>query len=72
MQHLELDTARQALRKRQAGVSLDLSGVAKGYAVDLIASRLEDLGLGDYLVDVGGELRAKGRGPRGPSTCSPR
>lgn len=38
-------------------VHLDLSGVAKGYATDRVAERLEALGIRRYMVEVGGELR---------------
>ena len=54
-----------ALRKQAPGVRLDLSGVAKGYAVDLVADYLSEKGMADYLVEVGGELRASGTGPAG-------
>lgn len=46
-------------------VQLDLSAVAKGYAVDLVADMLEMLGLPDYLVEIGGEIRASGSNPNG-------
>jgi thiamine biosynthesis lipoprotein len=46
---------------------LDLSAVAKGYAVDQVADLLESLALPDYLVEVGGELRASGSNPEGQS-----
>jgi thiamine biosynthesis lipoprotein len=39
---------------------VDLSGVAQGYAADLVAAALDELGLSSHLVDVGGELRASG------------
>ncbi len=54
-----------AIRKQVAGVRLDLSGVAKGFAVDLVAEHIERAGAEDYLVEVGGELRAGGHGPGG-------
>ena len=54
-----------ALRKDVAGVQLDLSGVAKGYAVDLVADYLSGQGIANYLVEVGGELRASGAGSAG-------
>ncbi len=47
------------------GAVLDLSSVAKGYAVDCLALRLEALGLPHYLVEVGGELRGAGLKPDG-------
>ncbi|MFT6794240.1 MAG: thiamine biosynthesis lipoprotein [Rubritalea sp.] len=46
--------------------NLDLSGIAKGYAVDRIAEYLtEDLGIESFLVDIGGEINAKGINPKG-------
>jgi thiamine biosynthesis lipoprotein len=42
------------------GAILDLSSVAKGYAVDCLARRLEARGVRHYLVEVGGELRGAG------------
>ncbi len=42
------------------GAILDLSSVAKGYAVDCLAERLEALGVRHYLVEAGGELRGAG------------
>lgn len=47
------------------GVQLDLSGIAKGHAIDRVAARLDAAGIRDYLVEIGGELRARGHGPRG-------
>lgn len=41
-------------------VYLDLSSIAKGYAVDLIASKLIESGYNDFLVDIGGELFCNG------------
>lgn len=42
------------------GLRLDLSGIAKGFGVDLAAAALEALGLRDYLLEIGGELRGGG------------
>lgn len=47
------------------GLSLDLSGIAKGYGVDAGAAALQHLGLSDFLLEVGGELRGVGRRPGG-------
>ena len=46
-------------------IRLDLSAVAKGHAVDLVANLLEMLALPDYLVEVGGEMRLSGSNPEG-------
>ena len=47
------------------GVELDLSAVAKGFAVDQLARTLEAAGVHDYLVEAGGELRGAGVKPDG-------
>ncbi|MCH9698273.1 MAG: FAD:protein FMN transferase [Gammaproteobacteria bacterium] len=60
-QNLELDTEQQRIRKRIPELSVDLSSIAKGFAVDQVALSLEKLGVKEYLVEIGGELRAKGR-----------
>lgn len=45
------------------GVYVDLSSIAKGFAVDKVAGLLDHHGLKSYLVEVGGELRGKGSKP---------
>ncbi len=55
---LSLDPSSRTLAKGHQEISLDLSAIAKGYAVDLIAALLEARGLTRYLVEIGGELRA--------------
>ncbi len=59
-QKLNLDLDGHTLRKTTASVAVDLSAIAKGYAVDRIADALENLGHHDYLIEVGGEMRGKG------------
>lgn len=49
-----------AIKKNEAGLELDLSAIAKGYAVDLVADYLVEHGVTDYMVEVGGEVRAGG------------
>lgn len=46
-------------------VRLDLSGIAKGYAVDAVGARLRALGCLDFLVEIGGELLGEGIQPDG-------
>ncbi|SEF50712.1 FAD:protein FMN transferase [Oceanospirillum linum] len=55
-----------AIRKNKA-IYLDLSAIAKGYAVDQVARYLQKQGYQNYLVEVGGELQLKGRKPDGSS-----
>lgn len=54
-----------AIRKARPEVRIDLSAIAKGYAVDRVAAYLASVGVSDFLVEVGGETRARGRSPRG-------
>ena len=53
-------TASNRVRLAQAGMRLDLGGIAKGYAVDVAYDRLRAMGRRDFLVDLGGNLRAQG------------
>lgn len=57
---LMLDETAQAVRKTRADVTVDLSAIAKGYAVDQIATILERHGIDHYMVEIGGEIRARG------------
>jgi thiamine biosynthesis lipoprotein len=61
---LELRATPPALRKSVAGLAIDLDGIAPGWAVDRIADRLDALGIQDYLVELGGEVKARGRSPQ--------
>ena len=45
-------------------LSIDLSAIAKGYAVDVVSDYLESMGVHRYLVEIGGEVRASGRNDR--------
>ncbi len=56
-----------ALRKHAPELELDLDGIAPGEAVDLIAARLAAAGFPDYMIEVGGEIRAQGRNAAGRS-----
>lgn len=62
---VEIDASRGAVRKVDPAAQLDLSGIAKGYAVDAVAGVLEEAGLDDFLVEIGGEIRASGERPDG-------
>jgi thiamine biosynthesis lipoprotein len=74
-----LQVRGNALLKGKPGVQIDCNGIAQGYTVDVLARFLEQQGIRHYLVDVGGELRAKGHnaqqrtwsvGIEGPSDSS--
>jgi thiamine biosynthesis lipoprotein len=53
------------IAKNDPKVEIDLSAIAKGYGVDHVANGLEFLGRQDYLVEIGGEVRASGDRPKG-------
>lgn len=48
------------LHRSAEGIELDLSGIAKGYAVDRISAALAAAGFPEHLVEVGGEIRTRG------------
>lgn len=62
--NLEFDLLNASVTKKTA-ISMDLSGVAKGFAVDKVAELLEYAGYRNYMVEIGGELRLRGLSPRG-------
>ena len=51
--------------KENPNITLDFNAVAQGYTTDLIGKFLETKGVYNYLVDVGGEIYAKGTKPNG-------
>jgi thiamine biosynthesis lipoprotein len=57
---LTLDGAASTVAKSLGGIHCDLSGIAKGHAVDRVAERLASLGVADFWVEIGGEVRAAG------------
>ncbi|MBP5943609.1 MULTISPECIES: FAD:protein FMN transferase [unclassified Pseudomonas] len=57
-QHLRIDGEQLC---KDAAVEVDFNSIAAGYAADTIATRLEAMGIDDYLVEATGELKAKGK-----------
>ena len=63
---LELRNAPQpSIRKTVSGMHLTVDGIAPGYAVDQIAAELRALGYANFIVEIGGEVRAEGQRPEG-------
>lgn len=56
----KLFTTPTGLKKSHPMLYVDLSTIAKGYGVDEVASILEQYGIVDYLVEIGGEMRVRG------------
>ena len=53
------------LHKQQPCVTVDVNGIAQGYSVDVLADFLAAKHIENYLVELGGEIRIKGRKPSG-------
>ena len=62
---IEAQCNQPAVRKRSGAMYIDLSGWAKGYGVDRLATVLDGYALKDYLVEIGGELRMRGQNAEG-------
>ncbi len=62
---LTLDEEAGTITKSRADLFCDLSAIAKGYGVDRVAEALLGLGESDFMVEVGGEVRASGRNAEG-------
>lgn len=59
-QHMKLRLSPPAIAKQKISLALDLSAIAKGYAVDVISELLLSKGLSNHLVEIGGEIQAHG------------
>jgi len=55
------------LEKLKAGVKIDLNGIAPGYTVEVLADYFISKGVKNFIIEVGGELRAEGKKPNGES-----
>jgi FAD:protein FMN transferase len=53
------------IQKTDKRVQLDLNAIAQGYTVDVIAEYLAEKGIKNYLVEIGGEVTAKGKNKEG-------
>lgn len=62
---LEVRQSPPALRKTRPRLSADFSSMAKGFAADAVSELLTALGVPDHLVQIGGDLKAGGRGADG-------
>ncbi len=63
MDKLSLDAHRVV--KSDSLVTLNFSAIAKGYACDVIGELLSDRGIDDFMVEIGGEVVARGKNPEG-------
>ena len=63
----KLRSSIDSLSKTSSALQVDLSSIAQGYSVAQVAAVLEQYGVVDYLVEIGGELVTRGRKPDGTS-----
>ncbi len=53
------------ITKQNSEISLDFNAIAKGYGVDVVATFLEKNNVTNYLIEIGGEIKAKGKNDKG-------
>lgn len=63
--HVQLDEQRLTIYLPQAGMGLDLGGIAKGYAADQAVSILREQGVKNAIISLGGNVYTLGRNPQG-------
>lgn len=62
IENLSINGNRSTVIKTK-NITLDLNGIAKGYAVDEVAKLLSELNIDNYFVEIGGEIKLKGLKP---------
>lgn len=58
--YIEVSHSNKSIRKLIPDLYIDLSSIAKGYGVDVSGKILEEMGIFNYLIEIGGEVRARG------------
>ncbi|MBK8946708.1 MAG: FAD:protein FMN transferase [Ignavibacteriae bacterium] len=61
MDKIQIDIDNNRVMKNNVNVYCDLSAIAKGYGVDKVGLFLEKVGLNEYMIEIGGEVRTKGK-----------
>lgn len=56
---------QRVVKKQRSGMYLDFSAIAKGYGVDVVSQFLQKRGVENFLVEIGGELVARGVNEKG-------
>ncbi|MBB5037781.1 FAD:protein FMN transferase [Prosthecobacter dejongeii] len=62
---LEVETQPPRLKKHHPRVQINVAAVTEGYAMDLLNQKLQDRGLKNFLLELGGEVLARGNAPDG-------
>ncbi|MEI7523940.1 MAG: FAD:protein FMN transferase [Mariniphaga sp.] len=55
----------QKLVKDLPGIKIDVNSIAQGYSVDVLYRYFEQMGIKNFMVEIGGEVRTKGKNPKG-------
>ena len=58
---IQLSEDLSSIRKKNGLINVDLSGIAKGYAVDIIYNYLNSQNISDFVINIGGEIRASSK-----------
>ena len=53
------------LIKDLPGIKIDVNSIAQGYSVDVVYRFFEQMGIRNFMVEIGGEVRTKGKNPKG-------
>ena len=51
--------------KSDPRIQIDVNAIAQGYSVDVVSGFLESTGISNYMVEIGGEVKVKGKNPNG-------
>lgn len=68
LQYVGMDKVRlegNRLIKEDPGVSIDVNAIAQGYSVDVVSEFMENEGIRNYMVEIGGEVTTRGKNPKG-------
>lgn len=62
---LTVDETASTIAKQAPEVGINLSAIAKGYGIDAVAAKLAELGIENYMVEIGGDLVTAGQNDKG-------
>ncbi len=68
MQYVGMEKIRiegRKMIKDLPGIKIDVNSIAQGYAVDVVYRYLDKLGIKNFMIEIGGEVRTKGKNPKG-------
>lgn len=65
MDKLDIDAEHHLLRKKDPELQISLDSIAQGFTVGAVAERLEARGIQNYLAEIGGEMKVKGKKANG-------